>query len=233
VNPSLRREHISSDAPIVVLPLGAWEQHGDHLPFDTDTLIINAVVQQALAACAESAHRFVVAPAIAITASDEHDAFVGGLSMGTQALTDAVIAICRSAHWAQGICVVNGHGGNVDALSAIDSALNSQGTPHVIWSLPIYQGSDMHAGHTETSVLLHIAPHVVDMTQAEPGATGDASALVAAMRERGVGAISYNGVIGDPTTASSEHGAAVMALYSSSLAATLKECAARWTRLTS
>lgn len=89
---------------ILLLPLGAWEQHGPHLPLDTDTVIISAVVAQSLARDDIRAECFSVAPVLPITASDEHAGFAGGLSTGTQALVDAVVAICRSSSsWTAGV----------------------------------------------------------------------------------------------------------------------------------
>ena len=217
-----------TQSEIVLLLLGAFEQHGPHLPLHTDTIIIEAVVNNALKLCPTIAERFVVAPTLAITASDEHAGFGGSLSIGTTALVDSVVGICRSASWASGICIVNGHGGNADALSRIASALQYEQISHNVWSLPSYEGGDMHAGHTETSVLLHIAPHMVDMSRAEKGATGNASDLIAAMRDAGVAAVSSNGIIGDATTATAEHGASVMSLYARSLVATLQLCADSW-----
>ena len=224
----LHRTDLPKHSGIVLLPLGAWEQHGLHLPLHTDTVIIEEVVNEAMALCPTIAQRFVVAPTLSITASDEHAGFSGTLSSGTEALVSTVVAICRSASWATGVCIVNGHGGNADALKLITSALQHENISHHVWSLPPYKGGDMHAGHTETSVLLHIAPHLVDMTRAEQGATGAASELIASMRNGGVAAVSPNGIIGDATTATAEHGAAVMVLYAQSLADVLHGCADSW-----
>lgn len=218
----------SLNSKVLVLPLGSFEQHGPHLPLETDTIIIDAVVAQALRDSQIKAGSFMVAPTVAISASDEHAGFPGTLSTGSAALADSVVAICRSASWAQGICIVNGHGGNSDALARIGSALTYEKIRHSIWSLPSYEGADMHAGHTETSVMLHIDPAKVQIDRIEPGTIGDASSLVAQMRTSGVVGVSTNGVLGDPTTATSEHGVAVMKLYSSSLAAQLATLTTEW-----
>ena len=218
----------SPNSKVLLLPLGSWEQHGPHLPFDTDTIIIDAVVIHALRDTQVDADAFAIAPTIAISASDEHVGFPGTLSTGTEALVQSVVAICRSASWSQGVCIVNGHGGNADALTRINSALTYENIRHSIWSLPSYDGADMHAGHTETSVMLHVAPDRVRTDRIERGTVGDASVLVAQMRTSGVAGIAANGVLGDPTTATKEHGIAVMNLYSSSLATHLVTLSSEW-----
>ncbi len=215
---------ISGRAPLLILPLGAWEQHGPHLPLDTDTVIINRVVSEALQ---DISFGVVLAPTLPITASDEHHGFPGTLSSGTQALKETVVAICRSASWACGVCIVNGHGGNSDALAAISSALDYEKISHSVWSLPSYVGSDMHAGHTETSVMMHIAPDSVRSSFIEPGATQEVG-IVDAMREHGVQAIATNGIIGDATTASESHGVAVLSLYVTSLRKHLMTVQQQW-----
>ena len=114
---------IAESRPILLLPLGAWEQHGPHLPLDTDTMIITRVIADVLRHADLRTVNVMSAPAISITASDEHHGFPGTLSTGTQALKDSVVAICRSASWATGVCIAYAHGGNADALAAITSAL--------------------------------------------------------------------------------------------------------------
>ena len=216
------------NSKIVLLTLGSWEQHGPHLPFDTDTIIINSVVSQTMHDSQINANEFMIAPTVAISASDEHAGFPGTLSTGTEALAQSVVAICRSASWSLGVCIVNGHGGNTDALARISSALTHEKITHSIWSLPSYDGADMHAGHTETSVMLHVAPDKVQTDRIERGTIGDSSALVAQMRTSGVAGVSDNGVLGDPTTATKEHGYAVLNLYSTSLASHLVKLSHEW-----
>jgi mycofactocin system creatininase family protein len=208
---------IEHDTTIVILPLGAWEQHGPHLPLATDTLIIDAVIAEAINAGFPMSDKFLLAPTLSITASDEHQGFPGTLSSGTQALTDSVVAICRSASWARSICIVNGHGGNADALRKIAAALDHEKISYSIWSLPSYGGSDMHAGHTETSLMLHLNPSLVKAALLESGATGNPTDLIDAMRAGGVSAVAPNGIIGDATTATSAHGKEVLDLYVGSL----------------
>jgi creatinine amidohydrolase len=215
--------------PIVLLALGSWEQHGAHLPFDTDTVIIESVVDAAIRSVDPETTQFSVVPTIGVTASDEHNGFAGTLSIGTNALSDAVVSIARSASWARGICIVNGHGGNSDALKLVHSALDYENIRHSIWSLPYYEGADMHAGHTETSLMLHLAPDTVRMDLAEVGAIGDSEILIERMRTGGIKEVSSNGVVGDPTNATAAHGATMLSFYADHLTKLLLQIQTSWT----
>jgi creatinine amidohydrolase len=214
--------------PIVLLALGSWEQHGAHLPFDTDTVIIESVVDAAIRSVDPENTQFSVVPTIGVTASDEHNGFAGTLSIGTNALSDAVVSIARSASWARGICIVNGHGGNSDALKLVHSALDYENIRHSIWSLPYYEGADMHAGHTETSLMLHLAPGTVRMDLAEVGAVGDSEMLIERMRAGGIKEVSSNGVVGDPTNANAAHGATMLSFYADHLTKLLLQIQTSW-----
>ena len=215
--------------PIVLLALGSWEQHGAHLPFDTDTVIIEAVVDAAIRSVDPENTQFSVVPTVGVTASDEHNGFAGTLSIGTNALSEAVVSIARSASWARGICIVNGHGGNADALRLVHSALDYEKIQHAIWSLPYYEGADMHAGHTETSLMLHLAPDTVRMDLAEVCAFGDSEILIERMRAGGIKEVSSNGVVGDPTNATAAHGATMLSFYADHLTKLLLQIQTSWT----
>lgn len=218
---------VSHGRCIVVLPLGAWEQHGPHLPLDTDSVIIEKVVSTSLEHSDIDDASFFVAPVINVTASDEHLGFPGVLSTGTDALVDSVVAISRSAStWAVGVLIANGHGGNFDALQRIQSALTYENVRHSVWSLPSYAGGDMHAGHTETSLMLHIAPdsvrtHLIPQTAKEAIKVDD-------LRANGVKSVSPSGVLGHPATATESHGRDVFHLYTTSLVKHMLDVAERW-----
>jgi mycofactocin system creatininase family protein len=218
---------ISNGTKILVLLLGSWEQHGPHLPLDTDSVIISRVVQDALDHSDVSAEHFLCAPLLPITASDEHEGFSGGLSTGTDALVNSVVSICRSAQsWAVGTLIANGHGGNYDALQKITSALEYEKITHSVWTLPSYAGGDMHAGHTETSLMLHISPHsvrteLIDSVEA-------ITANIDQLRNSGVKGVAPSGVLGNPSTASVQHGEEVLNLYVQSLVQRMQTCSSDW-----
>lgn len=189
--------------PALIVPLGSTEQHGPHLPLDTDTRIAGAV---ALAAAARLGAGWLVAPALSYGASGEHEGFAGTVSIGTEALRMVLVEFGRSAcNWAGRLAFVNGHGGNVEALTAAVGLLRAEGRD-VVWSSCTVAGADAHAGHTETSVLLHISPGVVHVDAVVPGNTAPLTELMPAMRAGGVAAVSAVGVLGDPTTATAADG---------------------------
>jgi creatinine amidohydrolase len=218
---------ITSGQVLTVLPLGAWEQHGPHLPLDTDTVIVTSVVKRGIADSNIPRHHVIVAPVLAITASDEHAGFPGSLSTGTRALVDSVVSICRStSSWSAGVLIANGHGGNFDALKDIASALDYEKITYSIWSLPSYTGADMHAGKTETSLMLHLAPHMVRRDAIPPVDVREID--MTAMLQHGIQAVSPSGVLGAPAAATAEHGQEVLALYTESFVDRLRMCASQW-----
>lgn len=207
---------------IVVVPLGSVEQHGPHLPLDTDARIADALCRAALERI--GGDTFLLAPLMAYSASDEHAVFPGTLSLGSSVTAEVLRALKRSAWWAAGMVVVNGHGGNADALGALRET-----DDWMTWSPTLPPGGDMHAGRTETSLALHLFPDDVRMSKAVPGAVvGDIRAAMAAMREGGVAAIAPNGVIGDPLGASTEEGARLFASLRDDLIEVLQECRRTW-----
>jgi creatinine amidohydrolase len=191
--------------PILCVPLGSCEQHGPHLPLGTDTVIAEALAD----ALAARRPVVVVAPPVAITASGEHAGFPGTLSIGTEAMTTVVVELVRSADWADGVVLVNGHGGNRQAVDQAVATLGEEGRRVLSW-WPRVPGGDAHAGHTETSLLLELRPELVRGELAAAGATAPLGELAGPLRAHGVRAVSANGVLGDPTGASAEVGAALL-----------------------
>jgi mycofactocin system creatininase family protein len=192
----------------LIIPLGSTEQHGPHLPVDTDTRIASAV---AGAVAGRLAGKWMLAPAISYGASGEHQEFPGTISIGSTALRLLLLEYGRSAcDWASRLVFVNGHGGNVEAVAAATALLREEGRD-VGWCACSVPGADAHAGHTETSVLLHISPEVVRTAEWVTGNQAPLADLMPQLRNGGVAAVSTVGVLGDPTTASAAEGSRIFA----------------------
>jgi mycofactocin precursor peptide peptidase len=205
---SATSSQLSSMPPSILIPLGSTEQHGPHLPLDTDSRIATAVARGAVARLGQE---WLVAPPIAYGASGEHQSFAGTISIGTEALTGLLVEYGRSADcWAERLVFVNGHGGNVAALTRAVTRLRAEGRD-VGWCPCTAVGGDAHAGHTETSVLLHISPADVLTDRWLAGNGAPLPELLPSMRRGGVAAVSRVGILGDPTTATPSEGKRIFA----------------------
>jgi creatinine amidohydrolase len=191
---------------VLAIPLGSLEQHGPHLPLDTDTRIAVALAT-GLAACCSNV---TVAPVVAYGASGEHADFPGTLLLGHDVLADLLVELVRSARAAfAGVVLVNAHGGNEEALVAAQRRSTDEGDDVLAWRAAT-PGGDAHAGRTETSLLLAIAPESVHLELAEAGRTEPIASLLPRLRAEGVRPVSSSGVLGDPTGATAEEGRALL-----------------------
>ncbi len=187
---------------VLVVPVGSTEQHGPHLPLSTDTDVAVALAGRLGARRGD----VLLAPPIPYGSSGEHDGFAGTLSIGAAATELVLVELGRSALPAsfRRLLLVSAHGGNAGPVTAAVRLLRSEGRDVRAWS-PRWRG-DAHAGRTETSVQLALAPARVRSSLAAAGNTADVRTLVPAMQDGGVRAVSPNGVLGDPGGASAAEG---------------------------
>jgi mycofactocin precursor peptide peptidase len=189
------------------VPVGSLEQHGPHLPLDTDTRIAYAV---ALGGAA-GRDGVAVAPPVAFGSSGEHAGFPGTLSIGTSALTELLVELGRDASrdW-DAMLLVNAHGGNLDAVSAAVARLDAEGRRCGAFHAGPTSG-DAHAGRTETALMLHLDPAAVRLELAEAGETRPVGEMIDRLRRDGVRSVSRSGVLGDPRGATAQEGARLLA----------------------
>lgn len=210
---------------IVLVPLGSTEQHGPHLPFETDTVVAAAVAEAVAAELKTVGVSALVAPAVPVGSSGEHQDFAGTISIGNEALRHMVIELARSIKtWSPRLVFVNGHGGNVPVLNDALAQLVAE-NHDALWAPCGVSGQDAHAGREETSVMLFLAPGSVRTELAAAGASGDMKELLPRLQAEGVRAVSPNGVLGDPSGASAAEGEQLLARMANSV---LERIAARW-----
>ncbi len=214
-----------SDASVFVLPLGAVEQHGPHLPFVTDLLIADAVAEAVVAERGDELGLWLLEP-LAYTKSNEHARFPGSVWLGPELMLGVLDAIGRAvaATGARRLVFLNGHGGNTALLNVACRELRlahglltfvvhpSVPPDHGGTSAAGELGMGVHAGLHETSMLLHLRPDLVDLASATRNVP---EWLQANDHVRFGGGVSFgwladdfgpDGHIGDPTGATAELG---------------------------
>lgn len=214
---------------LLILPVGALEQHGDGLPLFTDTLRADYVAQ-AVAHRMES--RAFVLPTLPYGVSPHHASFAGTISLSGKLFIELVSSIIRSladAGWER-LLVVSGHGGNVASLGVIEQdLLLTHPDFHFAWtpvtalakeSLGRYETSEIsgHSGEAETAQVLAIDSTVVDEESLVPGACSREQLSPKALlsrTQRPSSAVRFeeyadNGVLGDPRTSTVEQGQEIL-----------------------
>ncbi|MCP5153229.1 MAG: creatininase family protein [Ectothiorhodospiraceae bacterium] len=216
------RERAAQDA-ILIVPCGSTEQHGPHLPVQVDALLATEVSKRAARLVAEEAP-VVVAPTVWCGLAEHHMALGGTITLDHATYHALLRCVCRSAvrHGFRRILLMNGHGGNINALNVIAGELSVElGAPiatGTYWTITGIakafreilekQENVRHAGEAETSMLLALRPDLVDQ-EAMRTVEADQVALVGPTgiyRYRSFADITPAGVIGVPSAASAKKG---------------------------
>ncbi|MCL4422915.1 MAG: mycofactocin biosynthesis peptidyl-dipeptidase MftE [Actinobacteria bacterium] len=218
-----------ASSSLLAIPLGSTEQHGPHLPLDTDTRIAMAMAERLASARGD----VVVAPPVPYGSSGEHKGFAGTLSIGAPATEYLFVEVVRSADAFAGVVLISAHGGNALALSRAVRILRAEKRRVLPWwptlralreGCPDGIEPDAHAGWVETSLILAIAPELVHLDRAKAGNQRPLNELSHQLFSSGVAGASSNGVLGDPAGASKEHGVALLR----ALCADLEARVVRW-----
>lgn len=203
-------------ARVAVLPVGSFEQHGDHLPLVTDT-----VVACLIAARVADTYDLFLLPPITISCSHEHEGFPGTVSISAGTLITVIDDIRTSLARSNidKLVLVNGHGGNY-VLANITQQANVAGRRVVLfpgrddWNaarehagMATNGHDDMHGGELETSILLYARPELVrdSYTTADHEASNRPHLLIT-----GTAGYTATGIIGRPSLAAATKGKAAM-----------------------
>ncbi len=205
----------------VIIPLGALEQHGPHLPISTDQVIAEALALRAateVGACA-------VGPCVPIGVSNHHLGFAGTTTLSAPVMASIQVEIVTSllANGFRNAYLVTGHAGNCASMAEAVRRLSERFGNHVVafddWpaqrsalhAVATDLGLDpervgTHAGHFETSIMCLLVPDLVQLDRAEAGFIGPAREASRILLGQGMKKLSSNGVIGDPQGASAAAG---------------------------
>jgi creatinine amidohydrolase/Fe(II)-dependent formamide hydrolase-like protein len=207
---------------VALLPVGAVEQHGPHLPLDTDAFDADYLARRVAEACSDP--KPLVLPPIAYGVSYHHADFTGtvGISNDTLAKMIYEIGMSVSRNGIRKLVIINGHGGNSPTLNYAAQMINRDARIFVCVDtgetsdVDIYKiietPNDVHAGEIETSTGLAVRPQLVKMDQVKKHIPKFSNKYLDFTSKRGVlwyaytRKISPSGVMGDPTKASAAKG---------------------------
>ena len=176
----MRRDEIAEmrdrDA-VVILPIGSIEQHGRHLPVDTDIYAAETVALAAAQALSPEVP-VLVAPPLWTGVSPHHMHFTGTLTLTVDTFSQVIseIVACMWQHGFRHILLLNGHGGNDQTMKATTMKLGAAGievAAATYWDLAaediaaVLEGERKKVGHAcevETSLMLHLRQELVDMS---------------------------------------------------------------------
>lgn len=232
-------EAVKAGTTTVILPLGATEQHGPHLPLGTDTVRATALADR----LAERLPGSIVAPALPFGCSDEHSGFPGLLGLDTETLARVVRDLAsRLVDWGvRRLVLLSAHGGNGDALKRALTLLQQElpdlevrTSDHLETIAPSVlevarrdgiseNALGLHAGEGETSEMLYLCPDLVRLDDSVPGFTGDMGAVLDELHEGGLRTVTEVGVLGDPTPAKAGRGARYLDALTDDLAALARD----------
>lgn len=207
---------------VALLPVGSIEQHGPHLPLDTDAFDADYLAHRVAEACSDP--KPLVLPPISYGVSYHHADFTGTVSISNDTLARVVyeIGMSVSQNGIRKLVIINGHGGNSPALNYAAQMINRDAhifvcvdtgeTSNVDIDKIAETPNDVHAGEIETSTGLATRPHLVQMDLAKKQVPKFSSGYLDFTSKRGVlwyaytRKISTSGVMGDPTRASAVKG---------------------------
>jgi creatinine amidohydrolase len=242
-------ERLIARGAVAVVPVGATEQHGPHLPLRVDATLSTEVARRATERLVAAGRPAVLLPTVWTGYSPHHMDFPGTITLSAETFGRLLVDVAQSLHRhrVQRIVFVNGHGGNVSLLRAtvqrlrFESGIEAAGVSY--WDLALADigrwrrspiGGINHACEMETSLMLAVRPDLVDLSLAadvfpkrSPYVSADLTAGGMVTTAEPFAALTESGVLGAPTLADAARGAALLETLVAALEAFLIEFA-RW-----
>ena len=224
---------------IALLPVGAIEQHGPHLPLDTDTFDADYLARRVAEACTDP--KPLVLPVIPYGVSYHHNDFKGTLSINNESLSRLIydIGMSVAANGINKLVIINGHGGNSPALNYAAQMINRDAhifvcvdtgeTSDVDIAALVDTPNDVHAGEIETSTSLAVRPHLVRHEHARREIPRFSSRYLDFTSKRGVAwyaytdKISESGIMGDALRADAQKGQKIWEIMIAHLVALVED----------
>lgn len=230
------RERAKADA-VVILPVGSLEQHGPHLPVEVDSMLGETVALETARRMADRGEPVLVLPMLWTGLSEHHMSFGGTVTLDDATFLSVLRCICRSLvrHGFRRIVLLNGHGGNENAMRVAADMLTPELQVPIVQFTYWYAAADpiagiletqtglRHACEAETSMMMTLRPELVARDRiplAKANVTPEVRELVGAgiYRWRTLGAASSSGVVGNPEAATPEKGERLIAGIADELA---------------
>jgi creatinine amidohydrolase len=230
------RSKAAKDA-VVVLPVASVEQHGPHLPVGVDTVLCGGVCKAAAELASDV--EVVVAPTLWCGMAEHHMAFGGTFTFDIPTYRAVLLAFLRSIerHGFHRVLIVNGHGGNIAALTAFlpdfarETRLHVEATTYFLLAQdalgPLLEDQKgvQHACEVETSMMMVLAPGCVREARLGEafGMLDGAPGRPTVSRHRSFRDMTESGVIGDARRATLEKGKACLDACAQALAGLIRE----------
>ena len=230
------REMARDDA-VVILPVGSIEQHGPHLPVEVDSQLGEQVALRTARLMAARGAPVLVLPMLWTGVSEHHMSFGGTITLDLPAFSAVIEGIVKSVvrHGFRRVVLLNGHGGNENALRCLADELTPKYRIAIVEFTYWYAAAEaieailetqkglQHACEAETSMMMAVRPELVAEARiplAKANRTPDVSDIVGGgvYRWRAIGAMSSSGVVGNPEAASAEKGVRLFDAVSATLA---------------
>ena len=204
---------------VAIVPVGSMEQHGPHLPFQVDTFVSSRLAEDLERKIPE----ILLVPPLWAGVSAHHMDYPGSITLRARVFMDLLHDVCASLdhHGFRRIVLLNGHGGNRSSLEVLGQELfvelgltvNTLAywdlVPDLVKSLKSTKSNGMgHSGELETSLMLYLAPHLVNQKDIPQGVLGieEPGPTSGIKRYVNMKAHSEPGVIGMPSAATTEIG---------------------------